>query len=103
MGDELATEHQVEPDIVGERGEDRRIGGQVLGRDAEPPESVGRGLGVGCAPAIAERVDRPTGVEPGRDRVGGCLHVALATGEGRGLERPALVELAAGRRGELGQ
>ena len=72
VGDHLAREDRLGADVVGDRGEDRRVLGEVeraprrpagVRRDAEVGHHVHR---VGGRAAVAEREQRAAGVEPAR-------------------------------------
>ena len=68
-GDQLAGEHQVEADVVAQRGEDRLIGGERPGRaaapaDRRPGEQRHQRGGIRGAAAVAEREHPPARGEP---------------------------------------
>ena len=77
MGDDLAGEDRLDADVVGDRGEDRRVLGEVeRGRAASRWPGGGQEVGddvhrVGGRAAVAERQQPPAGVEAVAQRRGG--------------------------------
>ena len=68
VGDDLAGEHRVGPDVVGDRGEDRRVLAEVERRVRRPAAQRRAEVGhdvhrVGRRAAVAERQQAPAAVE----------------------------------------
>ena len=80
--DHLAGEDRVGADVVGDRGQDRRVGGQVE-RTARPPaggggrrREVGDEIhGIGGGAAVADREQRAAGREHVTQRAGGRVQL----------------------------